>query len=114
LLELLRNEPGAPAFPIVEHGFAQLDRAALTHVRTLRETVGAHIDEHRTVAQLMRDLETADLHGPMTSAAASSPARSSFTPTSSCAGPSCEERAEEASEQPPGNPPHRAAVDALC
>lgn len=61
LVELLRRDPGAPALRIVEYGFEQLDKKALAHVRGLRDTIGAHVDERRTVAQLNRDLEMADL-----------------------------------------------------
>ncbi len=60
LLELMRADPTAPALPIVEHGLATLDQGAVAHVRRLRHTIGAHVDDQRSVGELMRDLEAAD------------------------------------------------------
>jgi hypothetical protein len=60
LLELLRAEPGAEALPILEHGLATLDQPALADVRRIRNTIGAHVDEHLSVSDLMRELEKAD------------------------------------------------------
>jgi hypothetical protein len=54
---LERDDPSVPAIPILRAGLLALDRSALAHVRTLRRTIGAHVDDRRTVAQLMRDLE---------------------------------------------------------
>lgn len=61
LLELARTHPGTSALPILKRGLAAVDRDALAHVRALRNTIGAHLDEHRTVDQLMTDLEAVDL-----------------------------------------------------
>lgn len=62
LLELMRADPAAPALPVVEHGLATLDQGAVAHVRRLRDTIGAHVDDQRSVGELMRDLEAADMN----------------------------------------------------
>jgi len=61
LLELVRHQPGAEALPILEAGLAALDRAALAHVRGLRNAIGAHVDDDCSVADLMSELEAVDL-----------------------------------------------------
>ena len=61
LLELLeRDDPAAPSIPLLRAGFSALDRSAIEHVRTLRRTIGAHVDDTRSIDQLMSDLEGFD------------------------------------------------------
>jgi len=61
LVEILRREPATPGLAIVERGATSLDRVALEHVRELRRSIGAHVDEDQTVGQLMRAVETVKL-----------------------------------------------------
>jgi hypothetical protein len=63
LLELMRADGRSPALPLLERGYATLDRAAVVALRQLRNTVGAHIDDRRTMLQLEQDLRGFDVAG---------------------------------------------------
>ena len=61
LLELLeRDEPRSTAITVLRTAATTLDETALAHVRQLRNRVGAHVDEHLTVAGITQMMQTFD------------------------------------------------------
>jgi hypothetical protein len=61
LLELLeRDEPRSGAIPILHQARQGLDPAALTHIRELRNRVGAHVDERLSLNQITQAMEGFD------------------------------------------------------
>jgi hypothetical protein len=59
LLQLLeRDNPQSPAIPVLRRGMAASDESGVRQLRELRNTIGAHIDDKLSVANLTRRLKT--------------------------------------------------------
>jgi hypothetical protein len=57
---LERDEPRSAAIPVLRQGHQTLDTGALSHVRDLRNRIGAHVADDLSVAQITRMMQTFD------------------------------------------------------